>query len=160
VILATELLARLDHVVAHGDTWRAKCPAHDGQSCDSLSISETDETVLLKCWGGCENFEVLSAVGLEFRDLYPIRFTPDMTPAERKAAQLRAKNAGRQSSVKAAANVLALEATVLGIFGRKLQKILHGYGVRLESKFAEGDLARFREAQDRIDHVQENLRAY
>ena len=34
------LLARLEHVRQRGDDYRAKCPAHDGKSRDSLSIKE------------------------------------------------------------------------------------------------------------------------
>jgi hypothetical protein len=55
------------------DRWLALCPAHDDRS-PSLSIRETgDGTVLVKCWAGCEAPDVLAAVGLELRDLFPPR---------------------------------------------------------------------------------------
>jgi len=52
--------------------WRGKCPAHDGRSCNSLSVrATTDGKTLLKCWGGCETEEVLNAGGLAWSDLFP-----------------------------------------------------------------------------------------
>ena len=51
--------------------WMAKCPAHDDRS-PSLSILETDEGILrIKCFAECGGADVLGAVGLELKDLYP-----------------------------------------------------------------------------------------
>ncbi|MBK6590648.1 MAG: DUF3987 domain-containing protein [Acidobacteria bacterium] len=47
----------------------ARCPAHDDKS-PSLSITEKDDKVLVHCFAGCTPDEILSAVGLEFRDLF------------------------------------------------------------------------------------------
>jgi 5S rRNA maturation endonuclease (ribonuclease M5) len=56
-----------------GDGWSAKCPAHDDRRA-SLSISEgKDGRVLLHCFAGCACDEILSAVGLTKRDLFPRR---------------------------------------------------------------------------------------
>jgi len=53
--------------------WVARCPAHEDRS-PSLSIRELDDgRVLLKCFAGCDTEDVLSAVGLEFSDLFPER---------------------------------------------------------------------------------------
>lgn len=67
-----QLLDRLDRVRATGtDRWIAKCPAHEDRS-PSLSIKETgDGTVLVKCFAGCGAADVVGAVGLELRDLFP-----------------------------------------------------------------------------------------
>lgn len=52
--------------------WRGKCPAHNGQSHNSLSIqASNDGKTLLKCWGGCPTDEVLNSAGLEWKDLFP-----------------------------------------------------------------------------------------
>jgi hypothetical protein len=78
------VLDRLDHVreIRPGQ-YRAKCPAHDGKSVDSLSIGEgKDGAVLLHCWGACDNEAVTAALGLELRDLFPMR---DLAPGERQA---------------------------------------------------------------------------
>lgn len=73
------LLDRLDAVKATGpDRWIARCPAHDDRS-PSLSIREmTDGTLLLKCWTGCGACDVVTAAGLELRDLFPrqLRWAP------------------------------------------------------------------------------------
>ncbi|MFO1342612.1 MAG: DNA primase [Burkholderiales bacterium] len=66
------LLALLDSVRnSRPGVWQARCPAHDDAS-PSLSVKEDrDGTVLIKCWAGCSAQEVVNAVGLELRDLFP-----------------------------------------------------------------------------------------
>ena len=68
------LLERLDRVRETGPgRWLARCPAHDDRH-PSLSIRETEDgTILIKCWAGCSAADVVSAVGLEPRDLFPDR---------------------------------------------------------------------------------------
>lgn len=67
-----KVLGRLDKVKSTGRSkWVACCPAHDDQD-PSLSITEaSDGKVLLKCWAGCSAAEIVGAVGLEMRDLFP-----------------------------------------------------------------------------------------
>ena len=49
----------------------ALCPSHDDKS-PSLSVAETtDGKVLLHCFVGCSTSEVLRAINLEFKDLFP-----------------------------------------------------------------------------------------
>ncbi|WP_018878955.1 hypothetical protein [Thioalkalivibrio sp. ALE9] len=69
---AERLLARLEKVKRTGaGRWLACCPAHGDRS-PSLSIRETDDgTVLVHCFAGCGAAEVMQAVGLELRDLFP-----------------------------------------------------------------------------------------
>ncbi|MBN0119909.1 virulence-associated protein E, partial [Pseudomonas aeruginosa] len=51
--------------------WKACCPAHDDKS-PSLDVTEAEDgTVLLKCWVGCSAAEIVGAIGLELRDLFP-----------------------------------------------------------------------------------------
>lgn len=53
--------------------WLARCPAHDDGR-PSLSILEkVDGQVLLYCFAGCSADEIVGAVGLEMRDLFPPR---------------------------------------------------------------------------------------
>jgi hypothetical protein len=68
------LLDRLEKVRQTApDKWQARCPAHEDRS-PSLSVREADDgTILLKCWTGCGAAEVVGAVGLELRDLFPER---------------------------------------------------------------------------------------
>jgi len=66
------VLPRLDKVKAVGaDKWSACCPAHDDRD-PSLSIREADDgKVLLHCWAGCSITDVLAAISLTIRDLFP-----------------------------------------------------------------------------------------
>lgn len=67
-----KVLSCLDKVKATGrNKWKACCPAHDDKN-PSLTITETsDGTVLLKCWAGCNAKDIVTAIGLELRDLFP-----------------------------------------------------------------------------------------
>ena len=73
----TKLLAKFATVKKTSSGWSARCPAHeDGQA--SLSIAEgRDGRVLLKCHAGCDHKKIVSALGVEERDL----FDADATPA-------------------------------------------------------------------------------
>ena len=54
-----------------GDGHMAKCPAHEDRTA-SLSINTGDDgRVLLRCHGGCDVDDILQAVHLERRDLFP-----------------------------------------------------------------------------------------
>lgn len=67
-----KVLSCLDKVKPAGaNKWKACCPAHDDKS-PSLAITETSSgVVLLKCFSGCTAAEIVTAVGLELRDLFP-----------------------------------------------------------------------------------------
>lgn len=65
------VLGRLRDYKAYGDGYRAKCPAHDGQSDNSLSVKEGDDgCALLYCFSGCSFEEIVAALGLEPEDLF------------------------------------------------------------------------------------------
>ena len=64
-------LSHFEDVKASGTGYRAKCPTHDDRT-PSLSISEcADGKILIWCHSRCETADVLEAVGLSPRDLYP-----------------------------------------------------------------------------------------
>lgn len=67
------LIARLDRVKQTGaGRWVARCPAHDSKSGQSLAIRQTDDgVILLHDFGGCGVDEVLAAVGMDVKDLFP-----------------------------------------------------------------------------------------
>ncbi len=67
-----KLLPKLSQVKSvKADVWIACCPAHDDKT-PSLKITQTsDGVVLLKCWAGCNAAEVVAAVDMEMRDLFP-----------------------------------------------------------------------------------------
>jgi hypothetical protein len=66
------LLARLEGVRPKGSNqWSCKCPAHADRS-PSLSIKFADDgTILINCFAGCDANDVLAAVGMNIRDLFP-----------------------------------------------------------------------------------------
>jgi len=84
------VLARLEHVheIRPGQ-WRAKCPAHDGKSRDSLSLAETgDGTILVRCFASCSAQEIVRSIGLELKDLFP---RSDLNRDERREYASQAK---------------------------------------------------------------------
>ncbi len=71
------LLSRLESVRQHGARYVARCPAHDDKE-PSLSLARgEDGRALVRCWAGCETRDVLSAVGLELRDLFADNLTTE-----------------------------------------------------------------------------------
>ena len=134
----TSLLDRLDNVQRHGDRWRAACPSHDSKSKDSLSIRETSGgQVLLYDHGGCNALEVLHAVGLEMKDLYPAPITGNMSAQKRQ--QLR--RAFQKSELRAIVSPLASEGAVVLCAALQVQK-----GEPLDAD----DMARLGQAIDNI----------
>lgn len=67
-----KLLERLDKVrQERRGQWVACCPAHVDKS-PSLAIGEADDgRVLVHCHSGCSALDVISAVGLQWADLFP-----------------------------------------------------------------------------------------
>lgn len=114
---AETLLALLSNVRETGAaSWRADCPNGHSHARGSLSIAETtDGTVLLHCFVGCGAAEIVHAVGLELRDLFPEKIS-NPTPEGRRAA----REAFRRSAWTAALGVLAREAIVVRIAGNDL----------------------------------------
>ena len=50
----------------------AFCPSHNDVDGRSLAIGVGNNGVLLvNCFAGCETSDVLGAIGMKFRDLYP-----------------------------------------------------------------------------------------
>ncbi|MCC2636870.1 MAG: hypothetical protein K0Q68_589 [Moraxellaceae bacterium] len=85
------VLARLDKPRKTGKGWTARCPAHEDKS-PSLSITEADGSkVLLHCFAGCKADEVLTAIGLEWKDLFPESLSPDARRDYQRKAATQAK---------------------------------------------------------------------
>jgi len=64
-----EFLLRLEGVKKMKDGYIARCPAHEDRN-PSLSITERDGKILLHCFAGCTPDEIVSALGLEMKDLF------------------------------------------------------------------------------------------
>lgn len=63
-----------------GKGYIACCPAHNDKH-PSLSISEVSGKILLKCWTGCSVESIVSAIGIETKDLFP---ESSLTSVQRK----------------------------------------------------------------------------
>ena len=66
------LLSRLEFVkqIREG-RWQARCPAHNDRT-PSLAVSEgNDGRILVHCHSGCGANDILTAIGLQFDDLFP-----------------------------------------------------------------------------------------
>lgn len=64
-----DILGRLDHVQGSGDSYTARCPAHDDRKA-SLKIDERDGRILLHCFAGCDTERICQALGIQMRDLF------------------------------------------------------------------------------------------
>jgi len=64
----SKVLAALEGVRPSGDGWQALCPAHDDHN-PSLSITPTDDRVLLHCHADCSFTAVLAGANLHSSDL-------------------------------------------------------------------------------------------
>jgi hypothetical protein len=66
-----QVVERHGPVVRDGGDWRGRCPTHsdDGQRGD-LTFRQSDGKIILHCWGGCSAQAVVTALGLQWSDLF------------------------------------------------------------------------------------------
>jgi hypothetical protein len=64
-----QIISLLKQVRKHGAGYTALCPAHNDQK-QSLSVKETGSKILLKCFAGCDTQAIVSALGVELKDLF------------------------------------------------------------------------------------------
>jgi hypothetical protein len=78
-------LDKLDGVKQSGESWMARCPAHDDRT-PSLSIKQGDRAsgVVLNCFAGCSVQDVAAAIGMTVADLFDDKPEPQRT--ERRIA--------------------------------------------------------------------------
>ena len=109
------LLARLDKVKENGPgRWLACCPAHQDRS-PSLAVRETpDGTILMKCFAECPTEDVLAAVGLELKDLFPQRERDDYHASKRPGERWVPRDVLSALAQEALITLLAAEATHRG----------------------------------------------
>lgn len=89
------LLSRLDGVkqTSH-HKWIVRCPAHEDRS-PSLSITETPDKVLVHCHAGCSADDIVAAVGLELKDLFP---ASNLTPQQKHQYQKQKSRAETEAA--------------------------------------------------------------
>lgn len=65
----SEILHKLQNARRNSNGWLALCPSHDDTK-QSLSVKEADGKILLKCFAGCDVPNIVSALGIELKDLF------------------------------------------------------------------------------------------
>src|SRR5712672_909963 len=63
------VLPHFSKVQRNGKGFKALCPAHEDKQ-PSLSIRESNGTILLKCFAGCEFDDIVKAAGLQPSELF------------------------------------------------------------------------------------------
>lgn len=67
-----QLLSRLDRCKPAGkDRWQARCPAHEDKNPSLVIGLAQDGRILVHCFAGCGPSDVMLAIGLSLKDLYP-----------------------------------------------------------------------------------------
>lgn len=110
------LLERLEGVQRQGRGWRARCPSCGGTS-RKLTVAESDDRVLVHCFGGCKVVDVLTAVGMTFADLMPPKSWPQ-TREERRKAQRAIREVGLLSAFE----VLMVEGQIIEAAARQIAR--------------------------------------
>lgn len=135
------ILARLRGVRRCGPgRWMAECPSHQDRT-PSLSIRETsDGTILIHDFGSCSPADILAAIGLELRDLFP-------EPLDHHRDPVRDRR--HQHAAVEALKLLSTESLVVLIAARAIS-----VGKALDDR----DQARLVDAIVRIEEVREGAR--
>lgn len=107
------LLSRLTRVrQSRPNSWMACCPAHPDKS-PSLAVTYIEDgRILIHCFGGCEPGDVLAAVGLNIRDLFPQALNKDHQPMP--ARRLGVSGFDVLKAMRHESQVLALIADEIG----------------------------------------------
>ncbi len=91
------ITGRLDGVKGSNGKYRARCPAHDGKNL-TLSVKERgDGKAQLTCFKDCTADEIMAAIGLKTRDLYP---ESNLTPIQRKQYARRRTQADLDAALR------------------------------------------------------------
>ena len=106
------LLSRLARVrQSKPNSWMACCPAHPDKS-PSLAVTYVEDgRILIHCFAGCEAGDVLTAVGMNIRDLFPERL-PDKKRYH--ARRLGVSGFDVMQAMKHETEVLAIIAAEMG----------------------------------------------
>lgn len=114
---AAEFVAPLEGAKMRGpNKWIAKCPAHAPDKCPSLTVTDGDRGVLVKCWAGCSLAEITGKLGLRVADLFFDRGSPDsraILEASRQRAEARAARQAAEEATGRRLDVLREAQTLI-----------------------------------------------
>ena len=130
--MINKLLDRLRKVQSRGHgQYMACCPAHEDRT-PSLSIRDAgDGRILVNCLAGCSIEDVLSSIGLEFKDISP----PNPIAHHMKPVKPRVYATDALKALEFEARIVQLAA----------------YGMSIGKKLDEQDSDRLKLAIDRIE---------
>ncbi len=77
--------------------YKADCPAHESVSGQSLSVTITEDKVLINCFAGCQTGDVLDALGLKYPDLF--FFSPTRSHGGQKNKEPKLADFSRATAV-------------------------------------------------------------
>lgn len=123
---AAAFIEHLEHVRSQGPgKWRARCPAHSDTN-PSLSVREGDDgRILLHCFSGCQPTEIVAAMGLTMRDLFPD--TPvDRDVLRRAWIRRQAERRRRQAAGRRADLYREAETVLNGVTGVSIAELSDG----------------------------------
>jgi len=101
-MMVDEILSRFEGVEGGNGRWTAKCPGHeDHRNSLSIGVREDDGAILLNCHASCDKGDILQAVGLQFRDLFPQSNGYQQGRADRPTPHANGSANGRGTLVKA-----------------------------------------------------------
>ena len=104
-----KILGKLPDARETASGWMARCPAHEDRKA-SLSIGEgADGRVLLRCHAGCDHKKIVSALGLEERDLFDAGST--RTTTKKKSSSSKPAFATADEAQKAYTRMFGDSAT-------------------------------------------------
>ena len=116
-----DILQRLEGVRPRGaGRWVSRCPSHNDHT-PSLSVSEGDRGLLIRCWAGCELSAICEAIGVKPKDLFydaggPVdRDAIRRNQNRRRAAQARKRASGKRADAFREAETVIRAATNLDI---------------------------------------------
>lgn len=98
---AGDLITRFENLRKARSGWSARCSAHADRA-NSLSLRIAgDGRLLINCFAGCRPAEVMAAVGLELRDLFP-QSPPSPGARRRRSSKLSPMDEARREILREA----------------------------------------------------------
>ncbi|MBA3976405.1 MAG: hypothetical protein C0504_19535 [Candidatus Solibacter sp.] len=142
-----------------GQVWRGPCPLHGGKS---FTVTERDGRVLLYCWSGCSQGDLLGE--LRRRGLWPERERKTFSAAERRDYGRKLRSAEREAEAllvwtRDLSDWMALESIRAWFWFRLSRRVLVGCRLPGVQKAAWADLCEQSEEWGRtMDAIRDGLK--
>jgi hypothetical protein len=95
-----KVLSRLEKYSERSGEYRAKCPAHNGNSVNSLSITQGENgRALLHCHAGCGVPEIAETLGLSVTDLFEHKGQSEPVPTSRSVGKKKPKESKKKRTL-------------------------------------------------------------